>query len=297
MTITGRRRLARGIAPLVLAALASPRAGGLVAVLVAAVLAAGLAACSSNLPPTSAPALPAVQAQAAEPSTDPVDVERRARVRLELASAYFSRGQTDTALEEVQRSIAAKPDLAEAYNLQGLIYASMNEDALAEESFARALKINPRDGSTLHNQGWFLCQRDRFTEAQAQFAAALAIPQYREVARSHLARGVCYGRNQQWIEAEAALMRAYELEPSNPSTGLNLADVLLRRGEFERARFYVGRVNDTPGNVNAQTLWLAARIEHKLGQTSSLRVLGDRLRQGFAQSPEAALFERGRFDD
>ena len=293
MTVTGLHRLARRVAGRVAAPLAAP----LAAVLVATALAGGLAACSSTGSPTRAPAQPVEQAKPAGPSTDPVDVERRARVRLELASAYFSRGQTDTALEEVQRSIAAKPDLAEAYNLQGLIYASMNEDALAEESFARALKINPRDGSTLHNQGWFLCQRDRFTEAQAQFAAALAIPQYREVARTQLARGVCYGRNQQWVEAEAALMRAYELEPSNPSTGLNLADVLLRRGEFERARFYIGRVNDTPGNVNAQTLWLAARVERKLGQVSSLRVLGDRLRQGFPQSPEAALFERGRFDD
>ena len=273
-------------------------AGWVVAALVIVALTGSLAGCSSTSTTTSSSsARPAEQPKAAGPSTDPVDVERRARVRLELASAYFSRGQTDTALEEVKLSIAAKPDLAEAYNLQGLIYASMNEDALAEASFARALKINPRDGQTLHNQGWFLCQRDRFTEAQAQFAAALAIPQYREVARTHLARGVCHGRNQQWVEAEAALMRAYELEPSNPSAGLNLADVLYRRGEFERARFYVGRVNDTPGNVNPQTLWLAARIEHKLGQTSSLRVLGDRLRQGFPQSPEAALFERGRFDD
>ena len=265
----------------------------------AVVMAGGLAACSSTRTTTSssASARPAEQPRAAAPSTDPVEVERRARVRLELASAYFSSGQTDTALDEVKRSIAAKPDLAEAYNLQGLIYAALNEDGLAEESFSRALRLNPRDGQTLHNQGWFLCQRDRFTEAQAQFAAALAIPQYREVARTHLARGVCLGRNQQWIEAEAALMRAYELEPSNPSTGLNLADVLVRRGELERARFYIGRVNDTPGNVNAQTLWLAARIEHKLGQASSLRVLGDRLRQGFSQSPEAALFERGRFDD
>lgn len=273
-------------------------AGWVVAALVIVALTGSLAGCSSTSTTTSSSsARPAEQPKAAGPSTDPVDVERRARVRLELASAYFSRGQTDTALEEVKLSIAAKPDLAEAYNLQGLIYASMNEDALAEASFARALKINPRDGQTLHNQGWFLCQRDRFTDAQAQFAAALAIPQYREVARTHLARGVCHGRNQQWVEAEAALMRAYELEPSNPSAGLNLADVLYRRGEFERARFYVGRVNDTPGNVNPQTLWLAARIEHKLGQTSSLRVLGDRLRQGFPQSPEAALFERGRFDD
>ena len=273
--------------------------GGWVAdLLVFVLLTAGLAACSSTSTTTSrAPVIAAEQPKAAGPSTDPVDVERRARVRLELASAYFSRGQTDTALEEVKLSIAAKSDLAEAHNLQGLIYAALNEDALAQESFARALRINPRDGQTLHNQGWFLCQRDRFTEAQAQFAAALAIPQYREIARTHLARGVCFGRNQQWVEAEAALMRAYELEPSNPSAGLNLADVLFRRAEFERARFYVGRVNDTPGNVNAQTLWLAARIEHKLGQASNLRVLGDRLRQGFPQSPEAALFERGRFDD
>jgi type IV pilus assembly protein PilF len=279
--------------------LAARAGAGLALALVAGLMAGGLAACSSTTTTisSSAPAMPVAQPKAAGPSTDPVDVERRARVRLELASAYFARGQTDTALDEVKRSIAAKPDLADAYNLLGLIYASMNEDSLAEQNFAQALKINPRDGATLHNQGWFLCQRNRFAEAQAQFTAALAIPQYREVARTQLARGVCYGRNQQWPEAEAALMRAYELEPANPSTGLNLADVLVRRGEFERARFYIGRVNDTPGNVNAQTLWLAARIERKLGQESNLRVLGDRLRQGFPQSPEAALFERGRFDD
>lgn len=241
--------------------------------------------------------MPIEQPKAAGPSTDPVEVERRARVRLELASAYFSRGQFDVALDEVKRSIATKPDIAEAYRLQGLIYAAMDENSLADDSLARALQLNPNDGATLHVRGWILCQRDRFNEAQAQFDAALAIPQYRDVARTHLARGVCYGRNQQWAEAELALMRAYELEPSNPSTGLNLADVLYRRGEYERARFYIGRVNDVPGSVNAQTLWLAARIERKLGQTSSLRVLGERLRQGFPQSPEAALFERGRFDD
>lgn len=293
MTVTGLHRLARSVAGRVLAA----RAAAWAAVLVAAALTAGLAACSSNRSPPSAPALPVAPAKAAGPSTDPVDVERRARVRLELASAYFAGGQVEVALDEVKRSITTKPDIAEAFRLQGLIYAEMNEDALADDSLDRALKLNPRDGATLHVQAWVLCQRGRYAEAQVQFAAALALPQYRDVVRTHLARGVCYGRNQQWVEAEAALMRAYELEPSNPSIGINLTEVLYRRGEYERARFYIGRVNDTPGNVNPQTLWLAARIERKLGQVSSLRVLGDRLRQGFPQSPEAALFERGRFDD
>ena len=241
--------------------------------------------------------LPADQPRAIATASDQTDVDRRARVRLELASAYFGRGQLDTALDEVKLALAVNPHLGEAYNLRALVYAAMGEDRLAEDSFARALQINPQDGATLHNQGWFLCQRDRFAPAQRQFEAALASPQYRAAARTHLARGLCYGRSGQWPEAEAALMRAHELEPGNPSTGINLAEVLYQRQNFERARFYIARVNDVPEAANAQTLWLAARIEHKLGLDAATRQFGERLRQRFPQSPEAALFERGRFDD
>ncbi|OGA98527.1 MAG: type IV pilus biogenesis/stability protein PilW [Burkholderiales bacterium RIFCSPHIGHO2_12_FULL_69_20] len=265
------------------------RLGSVALVLAAAGLLAACAGVGGALPPDQPNAIATV--------SDQTDVERRARVRLELAEAYFGRGQLETALDEVKRSIAVKPDMADAYNLRALIYAAMREDRLAEDSFARALQLNPRDGAALHNQAWFLCQRDRFAEAQAQFSVALALPQYRDTARTQLARGVCYGRNQQWPEAEAALMRAYELEPSNPSIGFNLSEVLYQRQAYERASFYISRVNDVPQAVNAQTLWLAARIERKLGRDAAVRVLGSRLRQGFAQSPEAALFERGRFDD
>ena len=260
----------------------------------ALVAAALLGACASSTGPAAPPPEPV---KAVAPPPDANEIERRARVRLELAGAYFANGQLDTALDEVKRSIATKSDLAEAYRLRGMIYASQQENRLAEESFDRALQINPKDGGTLHVHGLFLCNQGRFAPAQAQFAAALAIPQYRDASRTYLARGVCHGRNQQWPEAETALMRAYELEPANPSIGVNLAEVLMQRGAYERARFYIGRVNDVPDNVNAQTLWLAARIERKLGQESTVRVLGQRLRQGYPQSPEAALFERGRFDD
>jgi type IV pilus assembly protein PilF len=242
-------------------------------------------------------ALPVEQPTAVATASDQTDAERRARVRLELAAAYFGRGQLETALDETKLALQVKPELGEAYGLRALIYAAMNEDRLAEDSFARALQLNPRDGGTQHNQAWFLCQRGQFAAAQAKFEALLAQPQYRDQARTQLARGVCWGREGRFVEAEAALMRAYELDPTNPSTGLNLAEVLYRRQAWERASFYIGRVNDTPDAVNAQTLWLAARIERKLGRDAAVRVLGERLRQRFAQSPEAALFERGRFDD
>lgn len=229
--------------------------------------------------------------------SDQTDSDRRAKVHLELAEGYFSRGQYNTALDEVKQAFAAKPNMIEGYTLRGLIYAAMGETALAEESFHRALAVNARDPDALHNYGWFLCQQKRWVAATAQFDLAIAQPQYRGVARTLLAKGVCQAHAGQWLEAEGTLQRAFELEPSNPVVAVNLSETLLRRGDLDRARFYIRRVNSQPEQVSSLTLWLALRIERKLGNTQSVRELGDQLLQRFPHSPEARAFENGRFDE
>ncbi len=229
--------------------------------------------------------------------SDQSDAERRARVRLELASAYFSRGQLEVALDELKLSIGAKADLSEAYNLRGLVYAAMSQPTLAEGSFKRALQVQARDADAMHNYAWFLCQAQRYPEAMTLFDQALAEPQYRGGARSLMARGLCQARAGQWMQAEGSLLKSYELDPSYPGTAINLAEVLYRRAEFERARFYIGRVNSQPVSVNAQTLWLAARIERKLGGGAREREFGAQLRSKFPDAPETQLFEAGRFDE
>lgn len=229
--------------------------------------------------------------------SEPADPERRASVRLELASAYFERGQAATALEEVNRALQAKPDLPEAYNLRGLIYASQGNAQQAEENFKRALQLNPRDPDAMQNYGWLLCQQRRFAEGDAQFNAALAQPGYRGASRTLLAQGVCQARAGAWAEAERSLTRSYELDPANPATAYNLADVLYRRGEYTRARFHVQRVNAVREQSNAQTLWLAVRIEKRLGNEAGVRDLGRQLRERFPQSPEALRLEQGLFDE
>lgn len=222
---------------------------------------------------------------------------KRARVRLELAGAYFSRGQLEVALDQVKLAIQADPTMSEALNLRGLIYASLGDDRLAEESFRRALQLNARDADAMQNFGWYLCQRKRFDEAQTQFQQALAVPQYRDSARTLLAQGVCQMQAGKLEAAERSLMRAYELEPGNPSAAVNLADVLYRRGEFERARFYVRRVNAQAESATAQSLWLATRIENRLGQLGARQEFGQQLRRRFPASREAAAFDRGAFDE
>jgi type IV pilus assembly protein PilF len=255
-------------------------------------LTALLAACAAQPPSVTAPDPGQVRTESDQTSAD-----KRARVRLELASLYLGRGQISTALDEVKLALAAKPDMPEAYNMRGLVYGAMGEARLAEESFQRALQLSPRDSDTLHNLAWFLCQQRRFPEADAQFDNALAQPQYRDSARTMLAQGVCQARAGRWQDAERALQRSFELDPANPNTAVNLSDVLYRRGEFERARFYIKRVNAVPEQSNAQTLWLAARIERRAGNAQALQGFTRQLRERFPQSPEAALLDEGRFDD
>lgn len=229
-------------------------------------------------------------------ASDQTDADRRARARLELASAYYGRSQYETALDEVKQALAAKPDLWEGWNLRGLIYASLGDDRLAEESFKRALQLNSRDGDTMHNYAWFLCQRQRYPESIALFQKALSQPQYASTSRTLTALGVCQAGAGALAEAERSLARAYELDPSNPIIGVNFSEVLYQRGEYERARFYIRRVNAMTDVTNAQTLWLAARIEKKLGNERGAREFGQQLRNRFPQSPEAMLYERGKFD-
>ena len=230
-------------------------------------------------------------------ASDEPEGQKRARARMDLASAYFSRGQMTTALDQVKLAIAADPLYGEAFNLRGLIYANLGDQALAEESFKRALQLNARDADTMHNYGWYLCQQQRYGEANALFVQALAVPQYRDSPRTLLAQGVCQAHAGQLADAEASLARAYELDPSSPFTATNLSEVLYRRGEFERARFYVRRVNAQPDVANAQTLWLAARIEVKLGNRQGAAEFGTQLRNRFPQSREAAAYARGAFDE
>ncbi len=230
-------------------------------------------------------------------ASDETDASRRASVRLELAGAYFSRGQMTTALDEVKKSIAANPNVAAAFNLRALIYGNLGDHQLAEESFRRAMQLDPADADVMQNFGWYLCQRDRFAEADALFIRALAVPQYQYSPRTLLTQGVCQARSGKIEDAERTLARAYALEPGNPAVAVNLSEVLYRKGDVERARFYIRRVNAVPSFVSAQTLWLAARIENKIGNTQGAADFGEQLRNRFPQSLEATALAEGRFDE
>ncbi|NQW93103.1 MAG: type IV pilus biogenesis/stability protein PilW [Polaromonas sp.] len=253
---------------------------------------AGLTGCASNAGTSSATA---ASADLVTESDEP-ESRRRARLRLELASGYFEQGQTNVALDELKQALIADPTYVDAYNLRGLVYMRLNDLPLAEDSFRRALTINPRDAGVAHNYGWFLCQQARYPESFRFFGRAIANPTYPSQAKSLMTQGICQVRAGQRAEAEQSLSKSYELDAGNPLTGYNLSLLLFERNDLVRSQFYIRRLNNSE-LANAETLWLGIKIEQKLNNQQVVQQLGTQLKRRYGQSREAAAFDRGAFNE
>jgi len=252
-----------------------------------------LASCATRdgVSPSNAPNAAAIVTE-----SDETNARKRAKLRIELAIGYFQQGQTTVALDEIKQALAADPTFADAYNLRGLVYMRLDDAPAAEDSFRRAIALNPREPNVLHNYGWLLCQQNRYADAQQQFSAALAVSSYADRAKTLMTQGICQLRAGQRAEAERSLTQAYELDAANPVIGYNLASVLAQREEWSRAQFYIRRVNNSP-SASAETLWLGIKIERQLNNREAIAQLAGQLQRRFPQSREAIAYERGNFND
>jgi len=226
---------------------------------------------------------------------EPTDPRNRAKVHTELASLYFGRGNMAVALDELRTATAADPSYALAYSMFGLVYAELRENAQAQANFEKALSLAPNDPDINHNYGGFLCQTGRENESIKYFLQAVRNPLYQQPWRSYSAAGVCSLRKGNMKDAEEFFQRALRLEPDDPPSLLNMAQIRYRQGSLEEARKLVLRYNKI-GDATAESLWLALRIEHRLGERVAEAGYANQLRRRFTNSREYQLLQRGEYD-
>ncbi|HEY5897772.1 MAG TPA: type IV pilus biogenesis/stability protein PilW [Burkholderiales bacterium] len=219
----------------------------------------------------------------------------RARVHTELASAYFERSNFGVALDELRTATAADPTYAPAHGLLGLVYMELREKALAEASFERALQLAPNDPDINHNFGWFLCNSDREPQSIKYFLHAISNPLYVSPWRSYSAAGTCSLKTKNYKDAEDYLQRALKLDPEEPNALLRLGDVRYHQGRVDEARKLVSQHNKLV-SPSAESLWLALRIERKLGQRVAEQSYANQLRRRFPGSREYQSLQRGEYE-
>ncbi|KAF0162157.1 MAG: type IV pilus assembly protein PilF [Rhodocyclaceae bacterium] len=249
-----------------------------------------LAGCTATGGGSGQGAQQAVSAQPAES-----EQQQRAKVHTELGSLYMLDGRSAIALEEARIALAVDSNYAPAYNLLAITHMALNETRLAEDNFQKALSLAPGDPEINNNYGWFLCQNGREQGSIAYFMAAAKNPLYTTPTKPYTNAGICSLRLKNDKAAEDYLMTALRLSPTNTQALFWLADIAYRQGRHSEARQWATDIEKMM-EPTAEVIWLALRIERKLGNREAEARYASQLRRRFPGSPEQRLLIQGQYD-
>jgi tetratricopeptide (TPR) repeat protein len=90
-----------------------------------------------------------------------------------MASSRFRRGDMDGALELIDKSLYARPDFWESYQLRAMILLAIMHLDYAERDARKAIEINPKAHPVYNTLGNIYLAQERFAEAEEVYSQAL----------------------------------------------------------------------------------------------------------------------------
>ena len=202
-----------------------------------------------------------------------------------MAAAYFERGQLDAALEHGLRALKEDKRNADAHYVLAIIYRRLGKRSEADAHFADALRLEPRNPELLNAHGTMLCVDRNYDEAIELFRQAAANPLYQTPEVALMNASDCSRRANRPGDAERFLREALSRNANYAPALLAMAQLTYERGEHQSARDYMTRYGRV-GRPTPAALLLAYRIEAKLGNRASATTLADALRRQYPDAPE-----------
>ncbi len=150
-----------------------------------------------------------------------------------LGVTNFQSGQGDIAVELISKSVAIKPDYAEAHNSLGNTFRALKKLEEAAASFQKALTLNPDILEAHNNLGNTLKDLGRLDEAAASYHQALAIEP--DFAEAHNNLGNALKDLGRLDEAVASYHKALDIKPDIVEAHNNLGNVLKDLGRLDES--------------------------------------------------------------
>lgn len=214
-----------------------------------------------------------------------------AATNLSLGIEYMRAGNLELALERLNRALDADQGYFGTHNALGLLYQRLGEPALAERHFKRAVALNPGDSGSKNNYGLFLCQNNRFDEANRIFLSAAANPLYETPELAYANAGTCALMNKQPAEAEKYFRQALSINPAVPSALIQMAQISYDQDNYLIARGYLQRFQAVSRH-SPSSLLLGIRIEQQLGDRNAVSSYEMLLKNNFGDSVEAGQLNK-----
>lgn len=220
-----------------------------------------------------------------------INLTKAAEANAKLGVGYMNQGNYELAMVKLTKALKFDEDNLHANHYMGELYRRLGELKKADEYFLRALELNAGDPQLLNNYGVFLCEIDRFKEAEAYFDRVLKDPIYTGKARVYENLGLCAKLKGNLTESEKHFRRALVMDPQLAKSLLSLAQLKFDQRNKISAYSYFQDFSKI-SKQNAESLWLGVLLEQERGDRSKMASYSLRLKRQFPHSKEAELLAK-----
>ncbi len=220
--------------------------------------------------------------------------KKNAEINVQLGIEYMRRQKNDIALQRFKKSLNFCPSFAKGHNAIAVLYERVNETEKAASHYQQALKYEPENSDIHSNYGQFLCQLNKWEEAEKHFLIAVSNPVYRIPEIPYTNAGICALHNKEIDKAEKYLRKALQNNIKFPRALYQMAVLKYQQNHYPQANDYLLRylriAKHTP-----QTLWLGIRIEKALNNRDKEASYILLLRKNFPDSTEIQMLNQKNY--
>ena len=221
------------------------------------------------------------------PGERPTDNKQIARTRLSLGLNYLQRGETSQARFNLEKARELAPDMPEVDNALAYYYQQVGEFDQAEDAYRDALRKDHNNADTYNNFGAFLCQINKFEEAEALLLAAVKRPGYIRVADSYENLAFCALGRKDFDKYQQYLEQALRHNGVKHSIVYNLSVLNYAKGDLEKARIWQKRLQEL-GQVSPPATLLRYMIAYQLDDKTEQQTTEKFMLSVYPTAPETA---------
>jgi len=227
---------------------------------------------------------------------DAINTDAAAKNRVSLGLTYLSNGNFSQAKANLDKALNFAPRSADAHFAMAYYYQQVDELALTEEYYLKALKLAPENPNIINSYGAFLCEQGQYEKAKSYFLKAVSSKSYISTAETYENLAICAVDQGKTDEAISFFESALNHQPTRGKSLFFLAQLQKEQGNYGEAKKTLWKY-DRVSRVSPESLWLSYEIAQGLGDTKAALGYGELMKSMFPEHPNTALFKQqmGKF--
>lgn len=219
------------------------------------------------------------------------DMREAARTRISLGLTYLQNGNYSQAKMNLDKALEFAPRMADTHYSLAYYYQLVEENERAAEAYNNAMKLAPRNADIANSYGAFLCQINRFEEAQSYFLKAVNSQQYASSAQTYENMALCAQKQGDLNQAIEHVQTALNHQPARAKSLFLLAQLYTANEQFEEAAQTLRRYEKV-ASISPESLNLAIQIARGRGDMATARGFGDMLISLYPDSPISIAYQK-----